>query len=353
MTTMIDWVTARVPLASDGLINGGFFVSIDVLGDVEYRTDKRLLLEGSHESRIAVRGGMGVLEFSGNPAKFLQGHNLFGPAELVPLMERCLHLVADKLGLRPSVYDRIAWFRGNYDLSRVDIARMVDCGSPGRVRKVLDALGLVARKKYQARSVVGSGTVYIGKGSRRQVLKFYDKGYEIRQKGHELSATLAPIWHQRLTEFAAGKLRAEVKIGSKWFHENPGYRLAGFWNEGLAASVLDSQLMALEVSDTMRLPDDVIAGLPPKLVPVYDAWRNGRDIRAIYSRPTFYRYRRQLLDLAGIDIALTQPRAIVAEAQYIAGFPLRELLCGPGVPVPDWAKGTTLLASKGTALLAS
>lgn len=345
MAVMIDWVTARVPLTCEGLINGGCIVSIDALGEVEYRTDKRLMLEGSHESRISVRGGLGVLEISGNPAKFLQGHNLFGPAALVPLMERCLRVAADKLGLVPSVADLAAWRRGDYEVSRIDIARMIDCGSPERVRKVLDALGLVARKKYQARSVVGSGTVYIGKGSRRQVLKFYDKGYEIQQKGHQLSATLAPIWHQRLTGFAPGKLRAEVKIGSKWLHENPGFRLAGFWDEDLAASVLDKQLAALEVSDTMRLPDDVIAGLPPKLVPVYDAWRNGRDLRAIYSKPTFYRYRRQLLDLAGVDIAITQPRAVVAEAQYVAGFPLRELLQSPGVPVPEWAKGTSLLAS--------
>jgi II/X family phage/plasmid replication protein len=345
MTVMIDWVSARVPLAGDDLINGGYMVSVDALGDVEYRTDKRLLLEGSYDSRIAVRGGLGWLEISGNPAKFLQGHNLFGPAALVPLMYRCLRVVADKLGLVPSISDLQVWRTGSYDVSRLDIARMIDCGSPERVRKVLDALGLVARKKYQARSVIGSGTVYIGKGSRRQVLKFYDKGYEIQQRGHQLSATLAPDWHQLLTGFAAGKLRTEVKVGSKWFHENPVARRAGIWDEDLAASVLDSQLTVLEVSDTMRLPDDVLAGLPPKLVPIYDAWRAGRDLRALYSKRTFYRYRRQLLDLVGIDIAITQPRAVVTEAQYVAGFPLRALLNSPGAPVPDWARGTSLLAS--------
>ena len=345
MTAMIDWVSARVSLDGGELINGGYMVSVDALGDVEYRTDRRLLVEGSHEARIAVRGGAGVLEISGNPAKFRQGHNLFGPADLVPLMYGCLVRVADSLGRVPSLSNLQEWREGRYEVSRLDITRMLDCGSPERVRKVVDALGLVARKKYQARSVVGSGTVYVGKGSRRQVLKFYDKGYEIQQRGHQLSATLAPIWHQRLTEYAAGLLRAELKIGSKWFHENPGFRRAGIWNGDLAASVLDKALAALEVSDTMRLPDDVIAGLPPKLVPVYDAWRNGRDLRAIYSKPTFYRYRRQLLDLAGIDIAHVQPRAVVAEAQYVAGFPLRELLNSPGVPAPDWARGTTLLAS--------
>jgi II/X family phage/plasmid replication protein len=345
MAVMIDWVSARVPLASEGLINGGCIVKIDALGEVEYSTDQRLMVEGSYESRIAVRGGLGWLEISGNPAKFLQGHNLFGPAELVPLMYRCLRVVAEKLDLRPTLSDLQVWRKGDYEVSRLDIARMIDCGPPERVRKVLDALGLVARKKYQARSVIGSGTVYIGKGSRRQVLKFYDKGYEIQQRGHQLSATLAPVWHQWLTGFAVGKLRAEVKVGSKWFHENPVARRAGFWDGDLAASVLDSQLVALEVSDAMRLQDDVVEGLPPKLVAIYDAWQAGRDLRAIYkSKATFYRYRKQLLAY-GIDIAHVQPRAVVTETQYVAGFPLRDLLQSPGVSVPDWARGTSLLAS--------
>jgi hypothetical protein len=81
------------------------------------------------------------------------------------------------------------------------------------------------------------------------------------------------------------------------------------------------------------------------LVAVYDAWRAGRDLRVLYSRPTFYRYRRQLLDLAGIDIARVQPRVVVTETEYIGGFPIGPLLRGPGSPIPDWARGTELLVS--------
>lgn len=342
MAVMIDWVTARVPLACEGFINGGRLISIDALGEVAWETDRRLVVEGSHSSSVTVRGGLGVLEFSGNPSKFLQGHNLFGSAALVPLMDATLQQVAGKLGLTPSAQDLSDWRRGHYEVSRIDITRMIDCGSPERVRKVLEVLGHVARTKYQKASIPGSGTVYLGQKSRRVTLKFYDKWAELQQRGHNLCATLAPEWHRNLLDFAAGKLRVELTIRSNELGDRH-VRQAKWWTPDFAESALDARLAVLEVSDTMRLAEDTIAGLPPKLVPIYDAWRAGRDLRALYSKAHFYRLRSQLLPY-GIDIAKPQPREIVAEDQYIGGFPIASLLRSPGVTPPDWAKGTLLLA---------
>jgi II/X family phage/plasmid replication protein len=341
MTAMIDWVTARLPLACNGPLNGGSVVSISADGEVEWRTDRRLEVEGSHSAKITVRGGFGTVDVSGNPAKFLQGHNLFGPSDLLPLMTRTMEKIAGVVGLSPTADDRSAWREGRYTLSRVDCTRMVDFGSPEAVRKVLGVLGQVARTKYQG-ALVDSSTVYIGKRSRRLKLKFYDKAAELRK--HPLSATLAPARHQNLTDFAAGKVRAELTLGSKWFHESP-YRDARWWDASTPDQLLDDRLATLEVSDTMRLTDDVVQGLPAKLVPIYDAWRAGRDLRALYTRPTFYRYRKQLRELVGIDIAKVQPRQLVTENEYLGGFPIGPLLRGPGTPIPQWAYGTDLLAS--------
>jgi II/X family phage/plasmid replication protein len=343
MSVMIDWVTARVPLACEGLINDGEVVSLDADGVVDWRSPKRLQVEGSYSSRVAVRGGMGVVEFSGNPSKFCQGHNLFGSADLRPLMVLALERVAAWLGLTPSADDRRVWASGDYDLSRVDLARMVDCGPPERVRTVLEVLGQVARTRYQARSVVGSGTVYVGQHSRRVALKFYDKWAELQVRGHGLCSTLAPEWHQALVGFAAGKLRVELTLRSMELADRE-LRRARMWTERVAGSVLDDRLAVLELTDMVRLVDQVVADLPGRLVPVYDAWRAGRDLRALYSKRTFYRYRRQLLDLAGVDIARVQLRPVVTEAEYLGGFPIGPLLRGPGVGPPEWARGTELLA---------
>lgn len=342
MATMIDWVTARLPLAYGGPINGGSVVSISPDGEVEWRTDRRLPVVGSHASQVMVRGGFGALDFSGNPAKFLQGHNLFGSADLRRLMVLTMERVTGELGVRPSAADRDAWARGDFELSRIDATRMIDCETATGVTRVLGVISHVGSTKFQRPVAIGS-TVYIGQKSRRQSLKFYDKAAEMLR--HPLPATLAPDWHHALAAFAEGKVRAELTLGSKWFHDNAEYRRARWWDASTPGKLLDERLAVLEVSDTMRLADNAVMGLPSRLVPVYDAWRAGRDLRAVYSRPTFYRYRRQLLDLANIDIAKVQPRLLVTENEYLGGEPVGPLLRGPGAEIPEWAHGTPLLAS--------
>jgi II/X family phage/plasmid replication protein len=341
MATMIDWVTARLPLACDGPINGGSVVSLTPDGEVEWRTDRRLMVEGSHSANVTVRGGFGVIDFSGNPAKFLQGHNLFGISDLNRLMTLTMQRVSHQLGLAVSADDLQAWRSGAYTLSRTDLTRMIDCGTEKRALGILRVLNHAASTKYQ-RPVADGTTIYIGLRSRRQQLKFYAKGPELLK--HKLPATMAPSWHQMLTDYAAPMLRLELTNGSKYFHESP-YRDAWMWDATTPDKLLEERLAVLEVSDTMRLADEVVHDLPHRLMTVYDSWRGGRDLKAELPDRTFYRYRRQLLNLANIDIARVQPRLVVADNEYLGGEPVGPILRGPGVPIPVWAIGTDLLAS--------
>ena len=93
----------------------------------------------------------------------------------------------------------------------------------------------------------------------------------------------------------------------------------------------------------MRLADEAAHGLPHKLMTVYDFWRAGRDLKAELPERTFYRYRRQLLDLANIDLARTNPRLVVAEDEYLVGEPVGPILRREGAAIPQWAIGTALL----------
>ena len=47
--------------------------------------------------------------------------------------------------------------------------------------------------------------------------------------------------------------------------------------------------------------------LPGHLAIKLAAWRGGKDLRAIMSKPTFYRVRRELLTTVGVDIASPPP----------------------------------------------
>jgi II/X family phage/plasmid replication protein len=346
MTVAIDWVTSRLPLTSAGLVNGGSVVALDADGLIEWRSTRRLDLEGSYSTKMQIRSSDdGELEIHGNPAKFLQGHNCFGPASLIPLVSRTMETIVDQLGLQTSPADLAAWRAGAYTISRVDVARLVDCGSPERVRKVLDLLNDFARTKYQSASRVRSSTVYIGQHSRRITLKFYDKGEEVckGKKGHGLCAKLSPIWHQPLLDYVAGTLREELTLRSNELRDR-GLHRASRWSAAVAESLLDERMAGLELHDTLRLADDVVEGLPGRLVAVYEAWRAGRDIRVLYATRTFYRYRNELLKY-GVDIAKVQPRLVITENEYPLGISLRQLLTSPGVEVPNWAYGTDLLAS--------
>ena len=55
------------------------------------------------------------------------------------------------------------------------------------------------------------------------------------------------------------------------------------------------------------LKDDVLDSLPPRLRLTYQAWLNGDDLKSVLPRPTFYRYRKQILEY-GIDISTKSPK---------------------------------------------
>jgi II/X family phage/plasmid replication protein len=65
-------------------------VKLDPDGQIEWQTSCRVQVEGTHEQGISVRSvggdGQGMathLSLSGNPSKFLQGHNIFGSDDLM------------------------------------------------------------------------------------------------------------------------------------------------------------------------------------------------------------------------------------------------------------------------------
>lgn len=94
------------------------------------------------------------------------------------------------------------------------------------------------------------------------------------------------------------------------------------------------------MSEQHTLSAEKLDGLPPRLVLLYQNWKDGHDIKKVLPKNTFYRYRRQLLEF-GIDIAIKQgvraePNPNVIEFRRV----LRPQLCDQ---VPAWAYGTPLM----------
>lgn len=329
---MIDWVSASVPLTWDVPITGGAVVHYRPDGSVEWGTDKTLHLRGSHDARFSVRSvERGRIEVSGNPAKFLQGHNLFGSDDLAGLLLDAVEVVTDAVGIKPTLEDRAAWLRGNIRLSRVDLTGMFQLPSFGDVGAWLQAAGKTASVKWRGRGHYQDGTLYFGKVAKGKEaspwqMKLYHKGAEVLVPGHRLPDTLEG--RERLIEWASDKLRIEVTLRSKEL-KRLGLSNVGSWTREDVGRIYGAYLAKLEVGEQQMVDVCVEEQLKPSLRAAYIAWKSGADMRGVLTRRTFFRYRKEIMEVTGADIG-----TLCAVDNVI---PLRRVIEAVPVGIPEWA----------------
>lgn len=330
---MIDWVTAVLPCAHPEPIRGGRLMSVAATGEIEWEFVKPQSIVGSHESSIQVQTrAPDLLWISGNPVKWLQGHNVFGTDNMRGLVEDTMRRLSKMLGVTPAMSDYIAWRKGDYDLHRIDATAMWELPRREDVRAWLRALEMQARSRH-GRAVSRGGTVYFGKHSRRWALKFYAKGDELadRKRDHKLPLELEQ--RAMLIEFADNKLRGELTLRRQELVKL-GLDRASAWDSEAPQRLLYAHIEKVQMADQFSLTPEMLDDLPPRLRLVYEAWKNGRDMRQLLPLRTYYRYRKELLT-RGIDISIRQP------TQPGNVIPLVRALRPQAIAqVPDWAKGT-------------
>jgi II/X family phage/plasmid replication protein len=333
---VIDWLTLR--LAIDVPINAGHVASFTAEGTLEWHTPKRLQLEGSHSATVTVRRFPydNTLEISGNPAKFLQGHNLFGSDDLPTLSRTFIRAVVARLGHELTAEEAHAIDAGLVIVTRIDTTQSWDFGTLPRALNAVRALSQHSHLSHRGKgSLIAEGTCIWGKGSRRWNGKAYSKGHEI--KAHKLPHDIAR--RDELTAYAQGLLRVEFTVRSMELKRRGLDVLQNWSKTGVTPETLHAELMSqLNISEASFIDADQLEELPPRLQLVYNAWKDGKDLRAILPRPTFYRHRAALLAY-GIDLALVQP------ARQDNVVPLKVILVGQPASVPTWAHGTDLLAA--------
>lgn len=344
---MIDWITFHAPLRHKVGEGGPFFAGSIIstvpdcqLGEIaEYETLKRLPVEGSYSNRITVqstswgdsRQGVWV---SGCPAKWFQGHNVFGSNDLPGLALEMLHRLCKIKGMEPSEEDIADWNAGHIRLSRVDVTESFDFGSLPRARMVVRSLSRTAHLRHRGAGVFKGETLYFGPKSQRWSLKVYSKGNELEARPLPLD-----LRESSLPAAAAGLVRFEFTLRGKYLKgDHPdtmfGPAWVSFWCDTTASEFHSMLLEGLQISEATMLDAHDLEGLPRHLLPVYNLWRDGHDLRTLYTRPTFYRHRSQLLKL-GIDIAVSQGRPDDSNV-----VPIRTVLVGRPVSPPDWMVGT-------------
>lgn len=329
---MIDWVTAKLPCLHQPL-NAGSVVKVAASGEIEWETPCRLAVVGSHEQTLQVKssGGDGegratVLLFHGNPSKFLQGHNLFGSGDLMALMVDAYARIVQLLGLQPTEADWQAVRTGQYEICRIDYNQSFSLPSRADVLAWLRAAEFKAKTRHGRPSRKG-GTLYFGKHSRRWSLKFYCKGEEISVPKHRLPDTLQI---SELIDWADDKLRAELTLRTTELLDLQ-MRTASAARPEKLRELFGQYMRTLEMSEQIALTSEELHQLPQRLRSTYILWNSGEDLRDTLPKATYYRHRKDLLEL-GIDIALR--KEMFDRANVV---PLVRVLEAMPAEIPVWA----------------
>lgn len=322
---MIDWVSVRIPAELPFPVTGGMIIDHDENGEIRLAIPKRLELEGSFSSKMMFRAVTTTeIELSGNPAKFLQGHNLYGPSDLRKLVARVLSEACPPIfGCVPPMDLRDAV------LSRVDVTDGIILDREGDVLGYLRAVEEQARIAYKGRGVLDGSTLIFGranKGARAKdwQIVMYAKGLEVAKR------PLPPLMmaDPEVIDWVNRLLRIEVRLRGREL-DRLGVKTLGAWEETTAAELWHGKFGKLELSEVRQVETEQLELIKPRLRNAYAAWRHGEDLRKGCPKASFYRLRREMLDALGIDIAIPVPKSNVV--------PLVRVIQATPAHRPPWA----------------
>jgi hypothetical protein len=300
---MIDWFTGYVGYDAS-LMPIGRFWEVDRHGSVVRERPRWETAEGSFKSGVQVTKAMptdpmresakqfgflcaeDVLKISGNPAKYLQGHNVTGPSvsQLGPVVQGLVRAFPEDL--RP--HDADSLVLPAVHRSRVDVNTLVDLGSHQAVHDWLTLAETKTRSRH-GRAVNSDGTVYWGQHSTRWAMKAYCKHCEL-QKHPPADQEL----YRELLEWTRTFLRIELVL------RRPELKDRGTLDE----SIIWEFFAKLELS-TMRAKtySEAKSVLSTGMKASLALWYSGTDIKCFLPHRTFYRHRKEILAVTGIDLS--------------------------------------------------
>lgn len=305
---MIDWFTGDIGVDACDLALDKI-MEVSRFGEKMYEIEKWLTVEGSYVNSVQLRRGnpaaciqdffsdrkqacpSHVAQISGNPTKFLQGQNCYGPqySDLGPVLLDVLKAMPCQFRSSPGatpIHPR-----------RIDLTVMVELDSHERVHEWLRQAGDRSRSRH-GRPLVSGTTVYWG-SKHGWGIKAYCKACELQ--AHPFGDLNV---NEAFRESVKTQLRIELTLRSREL------KLCDDINEALVWKYLE------RIEFGMLKGNDLLNGgeLPTASLMVYRAWLSGWSVDQELTRTTFYRHRRRILDEVGVDIS-TSPAAILQDRQ--------------------------------------
>ena len=300
---MIDWFTGLIGYEGQQILPNTVLERDNKTGEELWSIDKRVPVEGSYSSKIQVKPGLPnremllasehlalecapvCLELSGNPSKFLQGHNVFGPnvRSLQPVLTEVIRRFPAEI--RPQ--DADSPLSPAIHRTRVDITTSVGFSSHNEVHEYLRFLESSSRSRHGRAQVSGS-TVYWGLGSRHWKMKCYCKFCELKE---HLPAEFTQ--RDELKAWSEGKLRIELELHTSELK-----------NRGTLSEDLIWEYFSKIGVSNMKKGKPVTPDLRGTAELTFMKWQAGADVRFLLPHNTYYRHRREILKQTGLDISL-------------------------------------------------
>lgn len=353
---MVDYLTVELPDPVGLPVHDGHVCRVRSDGSLEWATHCRKSVEGSWSSQMTFRaigadysddvgqalrelGHSSVkrsgLEVSGNPAKFLRGHNLFGSADVAALL--CEVISKAKGAIWPDLFADPELDVSSAQISRIDLTGSWLLERESDVLPFLRAMEEKVWCPYRGRGVMNDvGTLYYGytkknKRAKDWQLKLYAKGVEIGVHPLPLPAYDVP----GLLDDVKRTIRVELTLRTAEL-KRLGLRCVGDWSPAKVAEIWELYVMKLDFGEgtvNLDLCELGALGLKARHAHALAAWKAGNDLRAGISRASFYRLRKELRELTGYDVGTTLPKSNVV--------PLRRVVTASPALRPHWADHLT------------
>ena len=340
MHTQPDWISFIAPFVhrEEDIINGGRRLDESEDGRINWEINKRKSVEGSFSSTVSVksvdffnelapfdsvngalkrfdkmlpagvaedvllktpwreenREKLFLVEISGNPTKFFQGHNVFADGN-VDIAVICQMMACDifaRMGLVPSAEDMVRWSLGYFKISRIDGNINLQVNDPEKVNAVVNTLNKTvtnrASKSCHFRNNRGGSTVSFGSNGYKKV-QFYDKYAEQIKAGHGPVEDLD--YRDEILEEAKGVIRFETRFGGEWFSKKKELQYACDWEFGTLAELVKQEFDNLDIGVNNILNgkamDKLLETLPGHLVRTALLWKGGlfaKELRLVLAQ---------------------------------------------------------------------
>ncbi|MCX8489523.1 MAG: phage/plasmid replication protein [Cyclobacteriaceae bacterium] len=285
------------------IFHSGQFLSIDSSGNIEFITDKSIIIEGSSSSKVSIGSDGYRLKFSGNISRFCRSDNVFGFQ-----FSTCIELIntlLDCLGLPPFTNGKFFLnSSGKFQstgakITRIDITCNYETGSQSNANSVLSALSRYQLARVKT-GVFSTTTVDYGRGSKWFYHKVYNK-FEQSKKHKEISKQVLDYLQEN------GIIRHECTLKSRYL-ARASINYLSLLTDEIIMKIYTNK--ANEVFERNSFTD--FSTCPPSSLKIYSLWVSGMLSVATLSRASFYRHRKILLEY-GFDISVPFSDNIVHE----------------------------------------